>query len=89
MKYVEEIWQQLAIELGNSIYRQVNTQEMVGTDDETGYVLMFFNTKNHKGRSTMISSTTNRADVKKLLKTALQNLDGPKSKIVEPDRYAH
>ena len=56
MEHFNEKWQQLAIELGNSIYEQVNLPYMVGTDDETGYILMFFNVKNHNGKSTLISS---------------------------------
>jgi hypothetical protein len=78
-------WEQVAIEIGDSVYRAVNTPETVGTDDETGYLLMFFNRKNHRGQSTMVS-TVSRAETKKLLKTAILNLYGPKAKIVEPQR---
>lgn len=82
-------WQQVAIALGDSIYRSVNSPDMVGTDDETGYVLMFFNVKKHGGKSTLVSTATNKSDLKKLLKSALDELDGPKPTIVERDRYAH
>lgn len=82
--HIDEKWQQIAIELGDSIYHRVNAPEYVGGDDETGYILMFFNEKNHKGKSTMVSSTVNRAGLKKLLKTALREIDGPRTRIVEP-----
>ena len=79
-------WQQIAIELGDKIYRTVNTPEYVGTDDETGYLLMFFNQKNHKGQSTIIS-TADRAATKKLLKKAMREIDGPKTTTVYPPKY--
>jgi hypothetical protein len=47
---IMEKWQQIAIEIGDSVFRTVNTAETVGSDDETGYVLMFFNTKHHQGK---------------------------------------
>jgi hypothetical protein len=84
---IMEKWQQLAIVIGDSVFRTVNIPETVGSDDETGYVLMFFNTKNHQGKSTLISSAVNRADLKKLLKFALREIDGPKTTIVEPGKY--
>ena len=84
MEHFNEKWQQLAIELGNSIYRKVNLPYMVGTDDETGYILMFFNVKNHNGKSTLISSAADdKEGLRKLLKTALRNLDS--GKIVRQD----
>jgi hypothetical protein len=54
-------------------------------DDETGYLLMFFNAKNHNGKSTMITSETDVHKIKALLKVALKEVDGPKAKIVEPE----
>ena len=42
MEHFNEKWQQLASELGNSIYEKVYLPYMIGTDDETGYILMFF-----------------------------------------------
>jgi len=84
MHAVNERWQQLAIELGDRIYQTMNTAKMVGTKDETGYCLMFFNAANHRGRSTLVSSTTDRAELKRLLQFAIDNLDGPKTKIVPP-----
>ena len=87
MKGMDELWQEVAIGLGNQIYQSVNTADMVGTDDETGYILMFFNTRNHGGKTTLVSSTTNRVELKKLLKTALRELDGPKAKIVDRGKY--
>ena len=79
-------WKQVALEIGNDVFQRVNTSETVGTDDETGYLLMFFNQKDHGGYSTMLS-TANRAATKKLLKTVIRELDGPKSTIVEPDKW--
>jgi hypothetical protein len=38
---IMEKWQQLAIVIGDSVFRTVNIPETVGSDDETGYVLMF------------------------------------------------
>jgi hypothetical protein len=70
-----ERWKHLAIALGDDIYQAVNTKEYVGTEDETGYLLMFFNKKNHNGKATMVSSHTDRSGLKKLLKEALRNLD--------------
>ena len=84
---IMEKWKLLAVEIGHSIFRAVNTPETVGGDDETGYVLMFFNAKNHHGKSTLISSAASRADLKKLLKFALREIDGPKATIIEPDKY--
>lgn len=86
---VMEKWQQIAIELGNGIYRSVNTPDMVGTDEETGYVLMFFNVKNHAGKSTLVSTNTDKLQLKRLLKNALRELDGKKTKIVPPAKYAN
>lgn len=86
---INERWQQVAIEIGNGVYSSVNTKEMVGTDDETGYVLMFFNVKNHNGKSTLVSSAATRAELKKLLKNALREIDGPKIKIVEQPKRAN
>jgi hypothetical protein len=79
-----EMWKQLAHHIGEEVRNAVNTPEMIGTDDETGYVLMFFNTRNHQGRSTLISSEMDRVQLKRLLKYALQHLDGPKVSIIEP-----
>jgi hypothetical protein len=84
MHAIHERWEQIAIEIGDSVRNLVNTRDMIGTNDETGYVLMFFNTKNHAGKSTLVSSITDRTQLKKLLKTALRGLDSPKAKIVEP-----
>jgi hypothetical protein len=80
-------WQQIAIEIGHGVFSTINTPSTVGGDDETGYVLMFFNAKNHDGKSTLVSSVTNRADLKKLLKRALREIDGPKSKLVPTGKY--
>jgi len=86
---IEEKWQQIAIEIGDSVFRLVNTAETVGGEDETGYVLLFFNTQGHEGKSTLVSSATNRADVKKLLKGALREIDGPKTKIVGAAKFTN
>jgi hypothetical protein len=80
----DEMWKQLAHHIGEEVHNTVNTPAMMGTDDETGYVLMFFNARNHQGKSTLISSETNRVQLKRLLKHALQQLDGPKASIIEP-----
>jgi hypothetical protein len=70
-----EKWKQLAIHIGEEVYRGVNTANYVGTDDETGYLLMFFNAKNHHGKSTLVSSEVDRAGLKRLLKEVLRNID--------------
>ena len=72
---VELMWQQVAIQIGHNIRSTVNTPEMIGTDDETGYILMFFNVASHDGKSTLISSETDLKQLKKLLKTALRKLN--------------
>jgi hypothetical protein len=84
MTTTDEQWQQVAIEIGDCVYRTVNTAETVGTDDETGYILMFFNAKKHEGKSTLVSSSIDRATIKKLLKMALRQLAGRYVKIVGP-----
>ena len=81
---ISEKWKQLAIEIGQQIRATVNTAEMIGTSNETGYVLMFFNAQGHKGKSTLVSSCTDKSELKKLLEFALRSIDGPKSSIVEP-----
>jgi hypothetical protein len=84
---VHEQWQETAIEIGHRVRSMVNTPEMIDTDDETGYVLMFFSARNHNGKSTLVSSTTDVATLRKLLKTALQGLN--KATIVEPSHKEH
>lgn len=84
-KSIDEQWQMVSLQIGDNVYRTVNTPEMVGGDDETGYILMFFNTKNHQGKSTLVSSSVDRAGLKKLLEGAIRELDGPKTKIIGPD----
>lgn len=84
-KSINEQWYGVALEIGDSVYRTVNTPEMVGGDDETGYILMFFNKKKHQGKSTLVSSSVDRAGLKKLLKGAIRELDGPRTRIIEPD----
>ena len=79
------MWQQFAKHIADSVYASVNTKQMVGTDDETGYLLMFFNAKHHNGKSTMITSETDRHKLKTLLKVALKELDGPKARLIEPE----
>ena len=81
MEHVQERWQQLAIDIGETVYRLVNIPSFVGTDDETGYVLMFFNVKNHDGKSTLISSTVDKAELTKLLERAICELNGSSCKI--------
>jgi hypothetical protein len=62
---VHEAWKQIAYHIGEEVRAKVNTPEMLGTDDETGYVLMFFNTRNHQGKSTLVSSETDRVQLKR------------------------
>jgi hypothetical protein len=45
---VHERWQQIAIHIGEQIRSSINTPEMIGTEDETGYVLMFFNARRNE-----------------------------------------
>ncbi len=81
-----EQWQQMAVEIGHCIRSLVNTPSMIGTDDETGYVLMFFNVAHHEGKSTLVSSATDLKELKLLLETALRGLDSPKARIIEPTK---
>jgi hypothetical protein len=78
------MWQQLAVQIGHEVRCRVNSPETIGTKDETGYVLMFFNADHHHGKSTLVSSETDRVQLKRLLKYALRHLDGPKTSVVEP-----
>jgi hypothetical protein len=80
---VDAGWQQIAIEIGHQVRAIVNGSNTIGTEDETGYVLMFFNAQNHEGRSTIVSSCTDVSDLKKLFNYALSKIDGPKAKIVK------
>jgi hypothetical protein len=84
MSATQEQWKQIAIEIGHEVHSLVNLPNTIGTDDETGYILMFFNARNHNGKSTMISSTTDKVGLKKLLLRAMRELDGPKSSVVFP-----
>lgn len=86
MTAINEQWQQIALEIGEGVYRTVNTPSTIGGDDETGYILMFFNAKHHDGQSTLVSSNVDRKQLKKLLKHALGSLDGPKTRIIEPQK---
>lgn len=72
---LKAMWQQVAIQIGDDIFRMINTADTVGTEHESGYILMFFNTHNHQGRATMVSSTTNKAELKHLLKVAMRSID--------------
>jgi hypothetical protein len=79
-------WQQVSIEIGHQIRCMVNTPAMIGGKDETGYVLMFFNVKNHNGKSTLVSSATDKNELRKLLQCALDNLNSPKAQLIEPEK---
>jgi len=79
-----ERWKQIAVEIGHSILNMVNSPEDIGTKNETGYALMFFNAQNHRGKSTFVSSETNPDALKQLLKTVLENLE--KAEHISPQR---
>jgi hypothetical protein len=81
---INAMWQQVAVQIGHQVRSAVNAPQMIGTKDETGYVLMFFNADHHEGKSTLVSSETDKAQLRKLLKFALGQLDGLKATIVEP-----
>jgi hypothetical protein len=70
-----EKWRQLAVHIGDNVHSMVNLPEYVGTKDETGYVLIFFNAMDPGGKSTLVSSCIDRPRLKKLLKAALTNLN--------------
>ena len=70
--------------VGDQVRSAVNTPAQIGTEDETGYILMFFNRERHEGKSTFISSETDRTSLKRLLQFAIDALDGPKASIIEP-----
>ena len=89
MPAIEEMWEQVAVHIGEQVRAVVNTPETIGSDHETGYVLMFFNMKHHNGKATVISSAPTKADLKKILKYTLRHIDGPKGKIIEPPKFAN
>lgn len=78
---IKQKWQQLAIQILHDVHNLVNAGEF-----HTGIVLMFFSAENHGGKSTIVSSATDRAELKKLLKTALREIDGPRTTLVEQGR---
>ncbi len=84
MNRISEEWKMYAIEIGNRIYMTVNSPDMIGTDAETGYAVIFFNTRNHNGRSTLVSSMTDSDQLRKILTATLEKLDGPLASIIEP-----
>jgi len=86
---IQEKWRQIVTQLGENIYGSLNTPEMIGTNLETGYLLMFFNATNHNGKATVISSETDRTRLKTLLECAIKEVNGPKATIVEPDKFSN
>lgn len=85
---VKEVWQQIAVDIGHKVRSMVNTPDTIGGDDETGYVLMFFNAKHHDGKSTIVSSAASPAELKQLLRYALSQIDQG-AVIVEPPSGPH
>jgi hypothetical protein len=75
-------WKQIAIHLLHEIAAKVNTPATVGTDDETGVILMFCNAKHHDGKATVISTLTDRDAIKKILKHTLREFR--RAELVEP-----
>jgi hypothetical protein len=72
---LKEQWKSVAIEIHNRVVNLVNMPEHMGTEDETGVVLMFFNARNHQGQSTMVTSDIkDRASIKLILKNALRRV---------------
>jgi hypothetical protein len=82
---INEMWLQVARQIADNVYATVNTKEMVGTNDETGYLLMFFNAKHHDGKATVVTSETDVAKLKKLLINTLNEIDGPRAFVIEPE----
>jgi hypothetical protein len=76
-------WQQLATTIGEGVRRLLNTPAMIGTKDETGYLLMIFNADHHEGRSTVVCTETDPDKLRKLLQTVLDNMD--KAKFIAPE----
>jgi hypothetical protein len=85
MKDVNAMWQQVVRQIADSVYATVNTEETVGTNYETGYVLMFFNAKNHDGKSTLVTSETDINKLKKLFKAALKEAGGAKGQFFDQE----
>lgn len=72
-------WRDYAMIIGDGVYASVNTEETLGTDKETGYILMFFNVKNHNGRSTLLGHPDiPLSELKQLLRAALNGVDKAK-----------
>lgn len=70
-----EKWKQIAVEIGHRVQGAVNTAATFGTRDETGYILMFFNAQTHSDKSTLVSSCTDKEELKRLLEAAISGLD--------------
>lgn len=81
---IAAMWQQQAMELLARVRSAVNLPSWIGTDDETGVVLMFFNTRNHRGKSTLVATETSARDLRLLLRTAAVKLS--QARIVEPEK---
>lgn len=79
------MWQQYAIDIGEHVYGSVNTKDTIGTEHETGYLLMFFWATRHEGKSTLVSSMTDKKQVRQLLEAALNRLDDTGT-IIEPPK---
>jgi hypothetical protein len=77
-------WQQVAIQLLHEVAAKVNTPAMMGTDDETGVILMFCNARHSEGKATVISTLTDRDELKKILKHTLREFR--RAEVVEPTR---
>jgi FixJ family two-component response regulator len=78
-----EQWKQVALEIGEQVRNWVNSPAMIGGDQETGYILMFFNMRHHDGHATLVSSAESAEDVEKILRTTLGDIKG-KIEIVDP-----
>lgn len=77
-------WQTIAIWILDAVRSMLNAPDMIGGPEETGVVILFFNQNRHGGKSTMVSTATDVDDLRRLLGTALSDLD--KARVIEPGR---
>jgi hypothetical protein len=81
---VNAAWLHTAMFLLEQVRAAVNLPAFIGTDEETGVAVLFFNTKNHRGKSTLVSTETSAHELRLLLRTAAAGVN--QAHIVEPEK---
>lgn len=80
-------WEHIAHALLQQVYGAVNLPEFIGTGDETGCLILFFNADHHEGKSTLVSTENDRSGIEKLLRGALHAIKRGKGvKVIEPEK---